>query len=122
MSERRNGPPLQQPHTLCALNPMGESLPRKLGTPPQPLGQRREQVLESAPRPLIGADAIDQDDLAARLQHAGKFIQSDLGARHRVDDVLSNDGVKGLVWKRQLLRVHDYEAFDVIELLLKHAL
>src|SRR5215468_7266059 len=70
MSERWHRPPLDQRNTGRALGPLGEPPPRKFRTPAEPPRDRREPLLERAAQSLLRADMIDQDDLAAGLEHA----------------------------------------------------
>src|SRR5262245_35016621 len=82
MSERRHGAALEQAHAAMTLGPSRQPLPAEFRPPAQPPCDRRKALLEHAPRPSVGAEMVDQDDLAARLGHAGKFVERCLGVRH----------------------------------------
>ena len=55
------------------------------------------------------ADMVDEDQFAARLEHAHKFIECGLRVRHRGDDILRHHRVEIVIGKTKLLRVHHRE-------------
>src|SRR6266478_7701335 len=88
MPERRHCPPLDQAHALGPLSPVRIALPREFRAPAELACRRREPPLQGAAQTRLRPDAAHQHDLAARPQHAGKFIEGRLWVRHRVDDVM----------------------------------
>src|SRR5262245_10609136 len=70
MSERRHRAAFEQPHAAMALGPSRQPLPAEFRPPAQPPRDRRKALLEHAPRPRLGAEMVDQNDLATRLGHA----------------------------------------------------
>src|SRR5664279_4211592 len=67
MPHWRHRPALDQAHAAVARGPIGKPLETESRPPAKQLRQRREAYLEDATRACLGADVIDQDDLAARL-------------------------------------------------------
>src|SRR6516225_598640 len=103
MTERRHRPALDEFHAAVALGPAREPLPAEFRPPAEPAGKRREAALERRARTPLGAEIIDQDDLAARFEHAGEFVERRLGIRHRGDDVLSDHDVERAVLEAEVL-------------------
>src|SRR5262245_6870894 len=99
-----------------ALGPLPQPLPAELRPPPEPPRDRRKALLQHAAWPSLGAEMVDQDDLTARLRHAGKLAQRRLGIRHRGDDVLCDYRVEESVGKTEVLRVHHRQRLDMDEL------
>ena len=66
-------------------------------------------------KPGFRADPADQDDLAARLEHARELVERAFGVRHRRDHVLRDHDVERVVGKFQMPRVHHREPFDMGE-------
>ena len=110
MSEGRHGAPLDQLHPIRLSRPLGVAFEGKLRAPAQFARCRRKPPLQRTPQPRFGPDAADQDDLSARLQDAGEFVERGFGVRHRGDDVLRNDDVERRIGKIEVLRVHDCRA------------
>src|ERR1019366_3653143 len=87
-----------------------------------PARQRREPMLEIALQARLGAQVIDQDDLAAGLGDTNEFIERRLGIRHRRDDELRHHHVEETIRETEALRIHYGERIDVGELVPSHAL
>src|SRR6185312_2321216 len=87
MPQRRHRPALDQADAI-AFGPAGEPRPGKLRAPAEAARDRREALLEGPAKPALGAQMIDQDDLAAGLQHADELVERRLRVRHRGDDIL----------------------------------
>src|SRR6185437_15023192 len=88
MPHRRHRTPLGQADAAMAGRPVDQPRPRKFRPPAEPPRQWRERQFEQPARAAFGADVIDQDQLAAGLQHANKIIERALGIGHRGDDIL----------------------------------
>ena len=84
--EGRHGPALDQAHVAVPRHPARVALPGKLRPPAEPRRCGREPLLQHPPQPCFRADAADQHDLAAGLQHAGKFVERRFRAWDRGDD------------------------------------
>src|SRR5215472_3273912 len=79
MSERRHSAAFEQAHAAVALGPSRQTLPAEFRPPPESPRHRRKALLEDAPRPRLGAEMVDEDDLATRLGHARKLVERRLG-------------------------------------------
>ena len=67
MPERRHRAALDHAHAAVAASAQSrQPRPAEFRPPAEPARQRREPLLERAAQPALGADVIDQDDLAAR--------------------------------------------------------
>ena len=74
MPQRRHRPALDQLNIARAFGPVRDAREWKFRPPAEPARHRRKAMLEPAPRPALGADMIDQNDLAARLRHARELV------------------------------------------------
>src|SRR5712672_907249 len=83
MPERRHRLTLDQPKPLGALHPGGEPPPGKFRPPSELARDRGKALLEDAAQSGLGPDMVDQDDLAAGLEHAREFVERGLRVRHR---------------------------------------
>ena len=72
-------------------------------------------MLDRAPQSGFGADAAQDDDLAARPQHADELVERGFRIGHCGDDILRDHHVEAAVRKGEPLRVHDLERLDVVE-------
>ena len=63
---------------------------------------------------------VDQDDLAARLDHTREFIERRLGVRNRGDDELRYDHVEECIAESEPLSIHHGQCLDMRERLLRH--
>ena len=77
---------------------------------------------KSRRRPALGAEMVDQDDLAARPRDARELVQRAFRIGHRGDDVLREHRVERAVREAEPRAVHHRERLDVLELALLHAL
>src|SRR5262245_8316243 len=75
VAERRHMAALDQMHLGVTLGPLREPRPGKFGTPAEAARERREARLERTTEPALGADVVDQHDLAAALEHAREFVE-----------------------------------------------
>src|SRR5262245_60180008 len=75
MPERRHGAALDQVNAVGAPRPFGVTRPGELGAPAELARRRREPMLQRAPQAGFRADAADQDDLAAGLEHASELVE-----------------------------------------------
>src|SRR3979490_360686 len=75
MPHRRHWAALGQADAAVFCGPIGQTRPWKFRPPAQPSRQRREPQFEDAARAALGADVIDQDELAAGFQHADEIVQ-----------------------------------------------
>src|SRR6185312_12329201 len=76
VAERRHRTSLDQAHVIGrGLGPAGKPPPGKLRPPAEPIGDRLEQMLQHPPRPSVRAHAVEDDDLAARLEHARELVE-----------------------------------------------
>src|SRR5262245_16025009 len=91
------------------------SRPGEIRTPAERARHRREPMLEGTPQARLGADAADQHDLAARLEHAGEFIERGLRVRHRGNDILRHDDIERVVRESEPFGIHDRERLDVAQ-------
>src|SRR5437868_5441725 len=79
VSERRDQPALEQFHAISASEPAQIARPAELGgTEAEPAHHRLQRLLDDAAQAVIGADARQDDQLAARTQHAGELVERDL--------------------------------------------
>src|SRR5262249_15353083 len=74
MSERRHRPAFDEPHAAMALGPLRQPLPAEFRPPAEPSCHRRKALLEHAARPGLGAEMVDQDNLATGLSDAGNLV------------------------------------------------
>src|SRR3981189_3506688 len=88
MSQWRYGAALDQPNAILALGPAHIALPGEFAPPAELACSRREPAFDAPPQPRLGADAAENDDLAAGLEHPGELIERRLGVGHRGDDIL----------------------------------
>ena len=79
-------------------------------------------MFDRPPWPGLGANAADQNDLAARLHNAGKLVERGFRIRHRRDHVLRDHGVEGIIGKGQMLGIHHPKPFDVAQSKFGHAI
>src|SRR5258708_9331037 len=70
MSERRHRAAFEQAHAAVTLGPSRQPLPAEFRPPAQPPRDQCKALLEEAARPRLGAEMVDQGDLAPRLGHA----------------------------------------------------
>ena len=61
----------------------------------------------------VGADVIDQDQLASWFEHADEIVQRGFGIRHRGDDILRHHRIEKRIRKRKILGVHHRQRFDI---------
>jgi hypothetical protein len=113
--ERGHRPALDQVHAILARGPLGESRPRELGAPAELARDRLEPVLDGPPQARFRADAADQDDLAAGLEHARELVERRLRIGNRGDHILRHHDVERVVRKGEALGIHDREALDIGE-------
>ena len=118
----RHGTALDQVNARRARSPAGVALPLEFRAPTEPARGRRDQVLHGSAWAGLGADAAENHDLAARLEHAGKLVERGFRVRDRGDDVLRDHHVECIVGKIQMLGVHDLKRLDMIETLLDDAI
>src|SRR4051812_28460562 len=95
--------------------PVHQTLPGKLGAPSEPPCQWRECQFEHTTWTALGADVIDQDKFAARLQHPDEIIQRSLWIRHRRYDILRHHGIEELIGEGEILGVHHRERLDIAQ-------
>ena len=105
-----------------ARGPLHQPVPAEFRPPAEAPRQRCEPLLEGAPQPRLGAEVIDQDDLAARPRDARELVERRFRVGHRGDDVLRHHGVEEGVMETEMLRVHHRQDVDIGELVLAHAL
>jgi len=70
MSERRHRAAFEQAHAAVTLGPSRQPLPTEFRPRAESPRHGRKALLEDAPRPRLGAEMVDEDDLAARLSSA----------------------------------------------------
>src|SRR5262249_47478241 len=115
VAEWRYGTALDQLNHTVSLDPGRVALERELGSPTEFACRRREPFLQALTEPELRADPADQDDLAARLEHAGKLIKRRFGMGHCGHHVLGHHHVERGIRKFELLSIHYKEALDVGE-------
>src|SRR6516162_7790777 len=81
-------------------------LPAEFRPPAESPRDRGKALLEDAARSGLGAEMVDEDDLAARLGHARKLVERRLRVGHRGDDVLRDHRVEEGVGEAEMLRIH----------------
>src|SRR4029077_3484729 len=74
MPEWRHGAALDQAHAGGFYRPARVSHERKFGAPTEFARSGLEPMLERAPQTSLGANAADQHDFTAGLQHAREFV------------------------------------------------
>ena len=109
-------------HTAVALGPVAQAAEAEFRPPAEPARNRRKADLERAARALLCADVIDQDDFAARADHARKFVERRFRIGHRGYDELRHHHIEGLVGQRHAFGIHHRQCFDICEVLLGNAL
>src|SRR5947209_6933096 len=75
MPERRHRLALDQPEALGALHPARQPAPGKFRPPSELARDRCKTLLEEPAKPGLGPDMVDQDDLAAGLEHARELVE-----------------------------------------------
>src|SRR4051794_32550617 len=79
VSERRDQPALEQLEALRAREPAQIARPAELGgAEAEPAHHRLQRLLDDAAQAVIGADARQDDQFAARTQHADELVERDL--------------------------------------------
>src|SRR5215469_8126022 len=122
MSERRHRAAFEQAHATVTLGPSRQTLPAEFRPPAESPRYRGKALLEDAARPGLGAEMVDEDDLAARLGHARKLVERRLGVGHRGDDVLRHHRVEESVGEAEMLRIHHRQRLHMGELVLRDPL
>src|ERR1700744_2886398 len=119
VAERRNQAALRQFDVLRARQPGRVARPGEFGGAETEMADHRLQsLLDEAAHTFVGADTGEDDQFAARPEHAGEFIQRTFWIRHGSDDVLRHHDVEGVVFEFELLGVHHRKPFDILQLLL----
>src|SRR5262249_60110058 len=85
--------------------PARQAIPAEFRPPAEPPRERGEALLEGASHAGLGAEMINQDDLAAWPRDAREFVQRLLRVGDRGDDILRDHGVEIIIGKAELLRV-----------------
>jgi len=75
MPKRRHRAPLDDAHGAVAHGPVGQPLEGKFRPPAKPSRNRRKGLLEHAAQTALGADVVDQHDLAARPGDARELVE-----------------------------------------------
>src|ERR1700735_4684045 len=115
MPEWRHGAALDESHAGRPRGPLRVAFEQELRSPAKLACGRLKPMLERAPQTSIGADPTDQEDLAARLEDASKFIECRFWIWHGGDDVLRRHDIERCVWKRKLLRIHIPQSLDIAQ-------
>src|SRR5262245_53923581 len=92
--ERRHGAAFEDTYSAVLRSPLRKPLPAEFRPPAEPPRHRRKTLLEQPAGPRLGAEMIDQDDLAARLGDARELVQRRLRVGHGGDDVLRDHRVE----------------------------
>src|SRR5215813_3967547 len=74
LPKRRHRAPLDEAHAAVAFSPTRQPIPAEFRPPAEVPRQRGEALLEGASHAGLGAEMIDQDDLAARPRDAREFV------------------------------------------------
>ena len=116
MAERRHQAALDQFHAVRAGQPLRIARPGKFGgAEAERTHHRLQPLLDEAAHAGIGADAGQDDQLAARPQHAGEFVERGFRIRHRGHDILRHHDVERIVGEFELLGVHHREPLDILQ-------
>ena len=99
MTERRHWPTLYQAHICAPFGPADESVPTKLSPPSQPTNDRLQQSLDQVPQPGIGADAAEENHLAARPERSRTLVERCLWVWHSRNHVSRHDDVERRIGK-----------------------
>src|SRR5579863_5416486 len=75
MAEGRHGTALDQAHIAPPFRPARESLPGKFRAPAEAADHGLDQALDLESQAGIRADAIDEDDLAARAKNPRELVE-----------------------------------------------
>src|SRR5712671_1797671 len=94
MPQRRDGAALDQPNALLALGPAHVALPGEFRPPAELAGGRCEPALDAAPKPRFGADAAENDDLAAGLDHAREIAEGGVASGGRGENILRHHDIE----------------------------
>ena len=75
-------------------DPTGKVVPWEFRPPSELSDDRLQQTLDHVARAGIGPHAADQNQFAARLEHAGAFVERRQGVRNGRDHVAGNDDIE----------------------------
>ncbi len=114
MTKRLHLPALDQTISGAA-GPSVEPSKREFRTPAEMADEGRKAALVDAPQPGLGAEVIDQYDLASRFDHAGELVEGGLRIRHRGDHELRHHDIEERICKTELFGVHHGKHVDVAE-------
>src|SRR5215469_4554665 len=106
MIERRHRLPLDKMDVRSTRDPIGESLPRKIESPAEPAHNRPQRFLDSAPQATFGPDAIGENDLSTRLDHASKLVECRFWVWTGRDHIGGDHNIERIVRKRKTFGVH----------------
>src|SRR3954465_10254017 len=122
MPERWHRAAFEHVHSAVLLGPPCQPSPAEFRAPAEAARHRRKALLEQAAWPGLGAEMVDQDDLAAGLGDARELVQRRLRIGHGGDDVLRHHHVKEAIGKAEVLRVHHRQCIDMTKLMRGDAL
>src|SRR5262245_47105686 len=94
VAQRRHRAPLDQIDALRLCGPIRVPLPWKLGAPAESACHRRDQMFDGTAWSCFGPDPAEQDDLAARLEHARELVECGFRIWNGSHYVLRDDDVE----------------------------
>src|SRR5262245_32488851 len=115
VAQRRYRAPLDQIDALGPCDPIRVPMPRKLSAPAESACHRRDQVFDGAARACFGPDAAEQDDLAARLEHARELVECGLRVRDGSHYVVRDDAVESIDLEIEPLGVKEVAPFNMLK-------
>ena len=116
MAERRHQAALHQFHPARAGQPSRIARPGEFGgAEAERTHHRLQPLLDDAAHAGVGTDPRQDNQLAARPQHAREFVERCFRIWHRGDDILRHHDVERIVGKFELLGVHYGESLDILE-------
>ena len=121
MPEWWHGPVLDQSHATVTLGPIGQPSEAEFGPPAESARYWRKADFECTTRPRLCADMIDQYDLTAWPYDTREFVERGFGLRHRRDDELCHDDIKGPIRQCHPLGIHHRQRFDIGQFVFRYA-
>src|SRR5262249_2538917 len=102
LPEGRHRAAFDEAHAAVTFGPARQPIPAEFRPPAEPPRERGEALLEGASHAGLGAEMIDQDDLAAGPRDAREFVHGLLRVGDRGDDILRDHGVEIIIGKAEL--------------------
>src|SRR5262245_16882236 len=113
MAKWRHWPVFDEPYAAVTHGPGGKPAEAKFGPPAESSRDWGEAKLKHATRTVLGANMIDEHDLAAGPGHTNEFVERGLRLRHRRDNELGYHHIEGPIRQRHALGIHHCQCLDI---------